>query len=414
MASVSRIQRVKLSSSILMLAREVCSHGGRLYVVGGWLRDHILGVYSKDVDCEVHGLDSDVLEKLLSARGRVDFVGKSFGVYKWSVGSDVFDVALPREDSRGRVVCVQKDLGLNKAVVRRDFTCNALMYDPLEERWVDLVGGRADAEARILRAVDSERFRDDSLRVLRAARFVGTHSMQLDPSLVALCRTLDPSQHPVERVFGELRRILLSDSPGRALKALETLGALDSILPKMNCTATASALQRGKTLQKQVDLGRGHLCVQLAILCRGFSSEGARRFLSRYQIERPGGIPAKRIALSLMTIQSLPNSPSDVELRHWVEHCELNWVLVYAAAWNPNISIEACMKRGARLGLDQGPLPALLSGNHLMDLGVPAGASIGRWLSLIRQAQLDGELKTTEDAKRWIGIRLDSEKKQGS
>jgi tRNA nucleotidyltransferase (CCA-adding enzyme) len=349
--------------------------------VGGWLRDQILGVYSKDVDCEVHGLEAPLLERLLEDRGRVDFVGKAFGVYKWSVGSEVIDVALPREDSRGQLVCVRTDLGLEKAVVRRDFTCNALIYDPLDEEWMDLVGGRADTEARLLRAVDSERFGDDSLRVMRAARFVGTHSMRLDPELVALCRTLDLGHHPVERLFGELRRILLSQSPGNALMALETLGAAAEVLPDLDCVQTAEALQRGGLLSDRLEVGRGRLCVQLAILCRGFFPGGARRFLSRYQIERPGGIPAKRIALGLATIQHLPDAPSESELCHWVEHCELAWVLAYVGAWNPKINVESCMARGIRLGLDKGPLPVLLSGNQLLDLAVAFSGSAGptRW-----------------------------------
>ena len=155
------------------IATAVAREGGRALVVGGWVRDQLLGRDSKDVDVEVFGLTAEVLRGVCESLGRVDTVGESFMVYK--LGD--LDVSLPRRESKtGRGhkgFRVEGDPGLSfaEAARRRDFTINAISWDPRSGEVIDPFHGRADLDARLLRVVDPATFADDSLRVLRALQF---------------------------------------------------------------------------------------------------------------------------------------------------------------------------------------------------------------------------------------------------
>src|SRR5262249_40681169 len=138
--------------------------GGHPYVVGGAVRDALLGLPVKDFDVEVFGLGEERLRAVLERFGRVDTVGQAFSVMKLSGIPGVegaIDVSLPRRDSkvgpghRGIAALPDPDLSIEEASRRRDFTINALLYDPLAGAILDPQGGRKDLEARVLRAVDA-------------------------------------------------------------------------------------------------------------------------------------------------------------------------------------------------------------------------------------------------------------------
>jgi len=157
----------------LSVARAVRDEGGRALVVGGWVRDTLIGLPPKDLDLEVFGLPATGLRAMLERFGRVDPVGESFTVYKLG---DI-DVSLPRRESksgrghRGFSVSGDPSMSVEEAARRRDFTVNAISWDPLTGEYLDPFDGRADIERRMLRAVDARTFADDSLRVLRALQF---------------------------------------------------------------------------------------------------------------------------------------------------------------------------------------------------------------------------------------------------
>ena len=153
------------------IAAAIADAGGRALVVGGWVRDRLLGQDSKDVDFEAYGLEPTVLREVLARIGRVNTVGESFTVYKVA---DV-DVSLPRRESKSgrghKAFAVVGDPFMlpAEAARRRDFTVNAIAWDPLTGEYLDPFDGRADLAARRLRMVDARTFGDDSLRVLRGA-----------------------------------------------------------------------------------------------------------------------------------------------------------------------------------------------------------------------------------------------------
>ena len=167
----ARPMSIETATAIARLVRE---HGGRALVVGGWVRDRLLGRPGKDVDLEVYGLPAPRLKTLLDSLAPVNTVGESFTVYKVL---DV-DVSLPRRESKiGRghrafEVSGDPDMAPEDAARRRDFTVNAIAWDPLSDAYLDPFDGRRDLlERRVLRAVDPRTFGDDSLRVLRGIQF---------------------------------------------------------------------------------------------------------------------------------------------------------------------------------------------------------------------------------------------------
>ena len=195
------------------------------------MRDHLLGVRSKDVDIEVFGLDAERLGALLARFGSVHAIGRAFGVFRVA-GIDV-DFSLPRRDSkrgpghRGFDVAPDPSLDFAEAARRRDLTINSIGIDPLTGEVLDPHGGRRDLERRVLCATDPERFPEDPLRGLRVAQLAARLEMPPDDKLVALCRTLDLSELSGERVFDELRKLLLrAAKPSIGFKVLEDTGQL--------------------------------------------------------------------------------------------------------------------------------------------------------------------------------------------
>lgn len=202
---------VPLMDAVQNVARIVRDAGGTAYIVGGAVRDMILGNQVKDIDIEVFGLTSDSLINILSAEYKLDLVGMSFGVIK--LHHFDIDVALPRRESkigighRGFVIESDPGISIEEAASRRDFTINAIYYNPLTDELIDPYGGRADLGSRVLRHV-SDKFVEDPLRVLRGMQFIARFGLSPAPETVAICQTMTPEDLPPERLFEEWAKLL--------------------------------------------------------------------------------------------------------------------------------------------------------------------------------------------------------------
>src|SRR3954469_2455984 len=174
------------------IAASIHDAGGRALIVGGWVRDRLMGRDSKDVDLEVFGLASKRVRTLLEALGQVEAVGESFQVYK----TGDIDVSLPRRESksgrghRGFEVTGDPDMTFEEAARRRDFRVNAIGWDPLTGEYLDPYDGQGDLQRRILRAVDPATFAEDSLRALRAVQFAARFGFAVDTGTQELCRSI--------------------------------------------------------------------------------------------------------------------------------------------------------------------------------------------------------------------------------
>ena len=220
-----------LDPRTIEIARAVRDAGGRVVVVGGFVRDRLLGVRTKDIDVEVFGLGLERFESLLAKFGKVHAVGRAFGVFR--VGGIDVDFSLPRRDSkrgpghRGFDVAPDPSLDFAEAARRRDLTVNSIGIDPLTGEVLDPHGGRRDLERRVLRATDPAHFSEDPLRGLRVAQLAARLEMPPDGELVALCRTLDLGELSGERVFDEFRKLLLrAEKPSIGFAVLEDTGLL--------------------------------------------------------------------------------------------------------------------------------------------------------------------------------------------
>src|SRR5258707_407479 len=290
-----------MNAELLRLCEAVHDAGGRAMLVGGTVRDRLLGMESKDLDVEVYGIDPDRLREVLERIGRVSAVGEHFAVYKLvfyrpaqdrnseNAAQERFeiDVSLPRRESksgrghRGFVIEGDPLMTFEEAARRRDFTINAILYDPLSDETVDPYGGEQDLKRRTLRVVAADTFVEDSLRVLRAVQLAARFEMTIDPRTAGHCRTIDLSDLPRERIWGEIEKLLtLADHPSIGLNATLELGVLDKLFPPIRALAGArskedagDAFQHAKLALDEAakearDLSKPRrIAVMLATLC---------------------------------------------------------------------------------------------------------------------------------------------------
>jgi tRNA nucleotidyltransferase (CCA-adding enzyme) len=224
---------VSLPPVLQPILAQLAQGGFRTLVVGGAVRDSLLGRAAKDIDMEVYGISYDRLAGILSSYGRVDLVGKSFGVVKFTLpGGHTYDFSVPRRDSktgpshRDFLSAFDESIAPREAASRRDFTINAMAYDPLAGELLDFFGGRQDLENRILRA-PSEAFAEDPLRVLRGMQFACRFDLTLDPATAEMSRSIagEYSTLPRERVAEEFMKwAVKSRRPGRIAEYLGATG----------------------------------------------------------------------------------------------------------------------------------------------------------------------------------------------
>ena len=197
-------------------------YGARLLLVGGVVRDLLLGKRVSDIDIECYCITQEEFESAMRELG-AQGVGRSFFVYKYGN----IDIALPRIERKNgyghRAFEVSRTDDEIEAARRRDFTINALGYELKEERVIDYWGGLEDLERGILRAVYPQSFVEDSLRVLRAMQFSSRLAFKIERETCLLCREIDIDDLPCSRIFGEFRKMFLSDYPHYGLYALESL-----------------------------------------------------------------------------------------------------------------------------------------------------------------------------------------------
>ena len=222
----------------LEIARRVKDAGGRAMLVGGAVRDGLLGRENKDIDLEIYGLTPQALREVLAGLGHVLEKGASFGVF--GLEHSELDIAMPRKERcvGGKHtdfdVSVDPFLSFEAASMRRDFTINAMMRDALTGELVDCWGGQADLEARVIRHVNDDTFVEDALRAFRAAQFAARLEADVAPETVALCRRMDVTALSRERVFEELSKALMKSArPSVFFRRLREMDHLKEFFPEL-------------------------------------------------------------------------------------------------------------------------------------------------------------------------------------
>lgn len=220
----------------------------RALLVGGFVRDSLMGNRPKDADVEVLGLSPARLESLLDQLfpNKVDRVGQQFGILKIKVSDAVeFDVSIPRRESKsglghkGFTTASDPAMSIKDAAKRRDFSWNALSADVLTGEVFDHYGGIEDLKNKTLRVTDPERFQDDPLRVLRAIQFAARLDMHVEPASFALMKDMVASgaleELPPERMTAELEKLLLkSERPSIGFELARRLGVIAKHFPELH------------------------------------------------------------------------------------------------------------------------------------------------------------------------------------
>jgi tRNA nucleotidyltransferase (CCA-adding enzyme) len=454
---------------ILDLSIALREAGGRALLIGGCVRDGLMGAEPKDWDLEVYGVAPERLREILDAHGPVNAVGEAFTVYK--LGSDV-DISLPRRErkmGRGhRAFVIEGDPSMSfaEASRRRDFTINAISQDPLTGEIIDPFAGQRDIEQGVLRAVSVETFAEDSLRVLRAAQFAARFEFRIEPETVELCRAIDLSDLPAERIWGELEKMLLrAQRPSIGLGWLHALGVLEKLFPEINALIdvpqdpewhpegdvfvhTRLTVDQARQSIEGLPYPR-QVTVMLAALAHDFGKpptteflEGRWRsrgheaagvpptesFLTRINVHTIDGYDVRNQVISLVREHLKPgefykkrDEVGEGAFRRLARRCEPDLLYRVAKAdslgrnapwvpqekWYGAEAQEWFIQRARELDVEQCPPDPLLLGRHLLALGLEPGPRIGEITSAVYEMQLDGRVRTVDDAieeaKRIIG-----------
>jgi tRNA nucleotidyltransferase (CCA-adding enzyme) len=434
------------------IALAVRGVGGRALVVGGWVRDQLLGLTSKDIDLEVFGIPVAALRTLLERFGRVETIGESFTVYKLGT----IDVSLPRRESkvgrghRGFLVEGDPAMSVDDASRRRDFTINAISWDPLTGEYLDPRDGRSDLTARLLRVVDPATFADDSLRVLRAMQFMARFELTVTPDTLTICRAIPLGDLPSERIWGEFEKLLLLPArPSIGFAFAREAGILPHLLPEMaaliGCEQEAEWHPEGdvwlhtlmvidEARARVDDLPRwAQIAVMLGAVCHDFGKpattaffdgrirsynheeagvEPARALLDRLNVHAIDGVDVRAQVFGLTAHHLKPGAwykvrdeVGDGAFRRLAQKVDLELLARLAAADCRGRTGEFdCtamtwfVERARSLGVEHEAPKPLLLGRHLLALGLKPGPQVGIILRQVYERQLDGGITTTEEA----------------
>lgn len=435
------------------VAAAVRQAGGRAFVVGGWVRDHLLGRESAEIDLEVYGLGAGSLRTLLAGFGRVDAVGESFTVYKVAG----LDVSLPRRESkvgrghRGFEVTGDPAMPVDEAVRRRDFTINAMLFDPLTGELLDPAGGQRDLQARVLRAVDPSTFGDDSLRVLRGMQFAARFGLRMDDATRALCASLPLDDLARERVGGEMEKLLLAPQPSLGLALGLEVGAVPRLFPELatlvGCpqdpewhpegdvwTHTLLVIDRARALALAAGLDRPRtLAVLYGAVCHDLGKPLTTAFIDgrlRSPNHEPLGVPPAEAFLDRVHVHSIDGFDVRAQVLGMVQHhlapgmwhkasspvgdgafrrlarkvdLELLALLARADCEGRTGAFDCTamdwfLERARALGVEHEAPEPILKGRHLLALGMAPGVRMGQVLKDVYEQQLDGRVVTLDDA----------------
>ena len=392
------------------------------------------------------------IEDTLRSLGRVDAVGRAFGVLKVSGLAELegsVDVAMPRRDSKvgpgHRGIAVEGDphMSVEQATRRRDFTLNALLFDPLTRELLDPHGGQRDLASRLLRAVDVRTFGEDPLRALRAVQFAARFDLTVEAETARLCATLPLAELPAERVFGEIEKLLLkARRPSRGLALMHAWGLLPVLAPELVplaetpqdpgwhpegdvWTHTMMVVDQAAALCVDLDRPRA-LALMLAALChdlgkpettrleegrlrsRGHEDAGVaptEALLDRWHVHSLLGYDVRGQAVALVAHHLKPGQlydnrakVSDGAIRRLAGKCDPDLLYRVARAdcvgrlgdFEP-VAMEWFRERVR--ALDARRLPAaILQGRDLLALGLSPGPELGRILKAVYERQLDGQI----------------------
>lgn len=456
-----------LPKNLIDLAGVVRDTGGQAMLVGGCVRDELMGIEPKDWDVEVYGVEPEKLRELLDTfiltsgiAGEVNVVGEAFAVYK--LGSDL-DVSIPRRERksarghRGFVVEGDPQMSFKDACARRDFTINAILKDVLTGEIVDSFDGQGDIERKLLKMVSCKTFAEDSLRVLRAAQFAARFEFDIDEETVEVCKQIDVTDLPKERIWGEIEKLLLqAKKPSIGLKWLYDLCVVRQLFPEMQSLIgvpqeaewhpegnvdihTLMVVDEARKLIDELDHPR-KVAVMLGALAHDFGKppttefvDGRTRsrghdeagvaptlsFLDTLGLFTLDGFDVRKQVVELVRYHLKPGeyykakSPvGDGAFRRLARRVEPDLLYRVAKAdslgrnpdwlpkdkWFGSEAQEWFIEKVRELQIEKNAPEPILMGRHLIEMGMQPSPEFKRILDAVYELQLDGKIVSLEDA----------------
>ncbi len=415
--------------------RRLRSGGHQALLAGGCVRDLLRGEVPRDYDVATSARPGQVEELFEETRA----VGKQFGVCLVILDGSPYEVATFRRDwgySDGRHPDGVTFCEPEQDAMRRDFTINGMFWDPLEDTLLDFVGGRADLERRLVRAIGDPvtRFQEDRLRLLRAARFAARLEFAIEEktrqairSLAHLCADVSP-----ERLQEELRIILTDRDPAGALRLMDELGMLFVLFPELvetkGCEQPENYHPEGDVFVHTIltveklgphpdfelamaallhDIGKPQASRQGGPKCfpehceigRQMTWQVCRRLrLSNDETERICWLVERHLYF-----KDAPNMKESTLKRLFAEPGFEQLAELHRAdalgSWGRLDGYEYVMDRWRNMPPEVAQPPPLITGDDLIEMGYEPGPLFGKVLDRVREAQLDGLISTAEQAR---------------
>ena len=452
---------IKSINIIKKLAKKIKSHSGRAVFVGGIVRDELLNRQSKDIDIEIFGLDSyQQLKEIAQEFGVVNEVGKAFSVLKLKINTSIeIDLSFPRKESKigpghkGFKIVSDQKLSFKQAANRRDFTINAISKDILTSEIIDPFNGVEDLKNKRLVHVSSQ-FSEDPLRVFRAAQFMARFNLDVSSKTKLLCQKMPINELPKERVFEEIKKLLLkANKPSIGFEFLRDINALSYFEPLKTLIGTPQdpiwhpegdvwihtmmvldEMAKLKTLDDKQDI-----IFMLAALCHDLGKPlTTKKIDGRWKShghEAAGKEPTKKFLMCLTEDKSIINQVvplvchhmkpsmlfesdkktkvSDAAIRRLSTKVSIQDLVRLSTADNlgrqkedtqlSNYSAgQWLLERAQKLEVHKNAPVCLLQGKDLLKLGFKPGKILGEILKSVYEKQLEGDFTTKEDAISWV------------
>lgn len=424
--------------------------GGKAFVVGGYVRDKLLYLKSKDIDIEVYGLPFETIKHTLELAGfKAKRAGKSFDVLK----AGKFDFSLPRTEKKvgkgytGFAIKSDSNLETLEASRRRDFTMNAILYDPLKDEYIDHFGGISDIKKRIIRHVADNTFIEDPLRILRAAQFSARFKFTISAQTEALCKTII-SELPYlsyERVFIEIEKLLMDGiKPSVGFEFLHRIGALEVILPEITILDTidqgtryhaeGTAFKHTLMSIDSIKKKDRNFPLMMALLLHDTGKalvesetvEDHVKFIGHEKALKNAEAVLHRLTTEKKLIEKILSLISNHMLPYQYVNKKIPTKTVRKLI-SKDVDIENLVKlhKADKLGrvnpindfsyvddiLDKyhqvkDEVEPLVLGRHLIEIGLPPGKHFGEILNKTFQAQLNEEFSTLEDGLKFVKEKI--------
>jgi len=401
---------VILPQILYKISKELNHYDAKAIIVGGVVRDYFLKQTIKDYDIEIYGLNHlEELEEILKKFGTVNLVGKSFGILKFNFNKEEFDFSFPRLESKiskghcGFDVVCDGALSFEEASKRRDFTINSMGYQIESKKFLDPFGGIDDIKKKSLRVVDSRTFIEDPLRVYRAIQFCARFEFMLSTDTKLICvdminnNLLD--ELPKERVFCELEKLMLkSNKPSIGFNLMRELGVLKYFeeLERLNLDdwqEVMASIDSVAIKKETLDIMFASLVYKLNILD---ATSLLYRLTDNHKFIKS--------VVNLSYHYNIPkeffmNKARDRDIRELATKVNISKLIKLV---DDKRVEEWLLNSAKRLGVESRPLEAILSGKDLIALGLKPSPKFKEILAYVYKLQLNGEIKTKEEACRVV------------